>query len=333
MAIIVMSRRSRSGISIALVCLLWLPGCSGIHQSRQTPADQYQHLPPTVELADTAFFPQTRYQCGPAALATILKSYEIDVTPDMLSSQLFIPDRQGSLQVEIVSSSRRYNMLPYPLNPTLPDLLTEIAAGHPVLVLQNLGFAWWPRWHYAVVIGYDIESEEIILRSGTTKRWVSTFAAFDNTWQRADRWALVIVPAGDVPATASITTYLQTAYAFEQTGMDTQALTAYQAASLQWPKNPSAWMTLGNLAYEFGHYAEAVSALMNAVQLNPETPTTWNNLAYALHALGCVEQAQQSLQCAYRLSPDDSNIRDSEQELSRMPSPLLTDQCPPIDCQ
>ena len=323
----------RMRVSAVLICLLWVPGCSGMRESRPTRADQHLNLPPAVELTDTAYFPQTHNQCGPAALATVLRSHDVDVTPEMLSPQLFIPDRQGSLQIEIVASARRYNMLPYLLNPTLPALLTEIAAGNPVLVMQNLGFTWWPRWHYAVVIGYDIESEEIILRSGTTKRWISTFAAFDNTWQRANRWALVILPVGDVPATASVASYLQSAYAFEQTGMDAQALSAYRAAALRWPESPSAWITHGNMAYELGNLAEAVSALMEAVHLSPETPMIWNNLAYALHALGCNEQAQQSLQCAYHLSPGDNNIRDSEQELSRMPPPPLKDQCPQIDCQ
>jgi hypothetical protein len=315
-----------------VVCLLWLPGCSSTNLSRQSLTDQHPHLPTSVELVDTPFFPQTRHQCGPAALATILKSHHIDVTPEMLSSQLFIPDRQGSLQIEMVASARHHNMLPYPLNPTLPDLLTEVAAGNPVLVLQNLRFDWWPRWHYAVIIGYDIENEEIILRSGTTERWVSTFAAFDNTWRRAERWALVIVPLSNVPATASVATYLRTAYAFEQTGMDQQALSAYQSASRKWPESHGAWITLGNMEYEFGHFTEAVSALMNAAQLSPETPMVWNNLAYALHASGCVEQARQSLQCAYRLAPDDSNIRDSEQQLSNMAHTKPIEQCPPIDC-
>ena len=36
------------------------------------------------------------------------------------------------------------------------SVLPEIAAGNPVLVLQNAGWSWLPVWHYAVVIGYDL---------------------------------------------------------------------------------------------------------------------------------------------------------------------------------
>ena len=104
-------------------------------------------LPPAVELSQTPFFPQTEHQCGPAALATVLQPHHVDVSPQTLSSQLYIPAREGSLQVEMAVTARRYGMLPYPLNPEFADLLAEIAAGHPVLVLQNLRFDWWPQWH------------------------------------------------------------------------------------------------------------------------------------------------------------------------------------------
>ena len=173
----------------------------------------------------------------------------------------------------------------------------------------------------------------LTLRSGTTKRWQATFANFERTWKRADNWALVIVPAGEMPATASITAYLKTAYAFEQTGLDLQALDAYRAAAKTWPEDTSSWQALGNMAYKAGNYDEAVSALLKASSLGPDDIVAWNNLAYALHMKGCTEQALQSLQCAIRLSTDDENIRDSEQEIRDMAVQPQSDTCPEITCK
>ena len=318
---------------LLLVCLLFIQACSTTYERRQTLTDIDKDLPSAVELSQTPFFPQTEHQCGPAALATVLQSHHVDVTPQTLSSQLYIPGREGSLQVEIAVGARRYGMLPYPLNPEFADLLAEIAAGNPVLVLQNLGFDWWPQWHYAVVIGYDMSSNELLLRSGTTKRWQTTFAAFERTWKRADNWALVIVPAGEMPATASITAYLKTAFAFEQTGLALQALDAYRAAANTWPDDTSSWQALGNMAYKAGNYDEAVSALLKASSLSPDDIVAWNNLAYALHKHGCTEQALQSLQCAFQLSADDENIRDSSQEIRNMAVQPQAGNCPEITCQ
>ncbi len=316
-----------------IACLLCVHGCSTTYQGRQTLTDANEDLPPAVELSQTPFFPQTEHQCGPAALATVLQSHHVDISPQTLSSQLYIPARKGSLQVEMAATARRYGMLPYPLSPQFADLLAEIAAGNPVLVLQNLRFDWWPQWHYAVVIGYDLSSNELMLRSGTTKLWLTTFSAFERTWERADNWALVIVPAGRMPATASVTAYLKTAYAFEQTGLALQALDAYRAATKTWPGDTASWQALGNMAYKAGNFDEAASSLLEASSLSPGDSVTWNNLAYALHMKGCTEQALQSLQCALELSAEDENIRDSEREIRNMAVQPEAVNCPEITCK
>ena len=324
--------RLKPGAGILITCLLCIQGCSTAYQSRQAQDPVIENLPTSVELEETPFFPQTEHHCGPAALATVLQSHHVEVTPETLASQVYIPQRKGSLQIEMAVAARRYGMLPYPLEPELSELLKEIAAGHPVLVLQNLGFDWWPRWHYAVVIGYDISRNELILRSGTTRRWRTSFATFENTWRRADKWSLVIVPVGRIPETAVVSSYLNTAYAFEETGLNPLAVTAYRAAARQWTDNATVWITLGNMEYKVGNNEEAVSALINASKLSPQAAIIWNNLAYALHACGCTEQALQSLQCAYQLSPADENIRDSEQEIRSLASKRRANQCPDINC-
>ncbi len=315
-----------------LSCLFYLNSCTYVHQSRQEQFTVADDLAPQTELSATPFYPQTEHQCGPAALATVLQSHGVDVSPETLSSAVYIPGRKGSFQVEIAAAARSYGMLAYPLKPEFHDLLTEIAAGNPVLVLQNLRFDWWPQWHYAVVIGYDIEKSELILRSGTTKRWQTTFASFNKTWERANNWALVIVPAGDIPATATATGYLKTVYDLEETGFDRYALVAYHAATAKWPDDANVWLTLGNMAYKSGDSAGAVTALLKAAALSPENATVWNNLAYALQAYGCPEHAQQALQCAYQYAPDDSNIRDSEDEISNMSIQSRAADCPQISC-
>jgi len=317
---------------LLLTCLFCLGSCTTLNQNRQAQYIIPANLPVAAELASTPFFPQTANQCGPASLATILRSHNIDVTPESLTASLYIPERKGSLQVEMTAATRQYGMLPYPVNPNFSDLLTEIAAGHPVLVLQNLRFEWWPKWHYAVVIGYDIENSELVLRSGTTRRWLTTFDTFINTWNRADNWALVIVPAGQIPATATASSYLKTAHALEETGLYGYALEAYRAATTKWPDNPDTWITLGNMAYKNGDHNEAVSALIQASEVAPETAIVWNNLAYALHAYGCTAQALASIRCARELSPDDKNIRDSEYEIRNMMQQPRVADCPQLRC-
>jgi len=149
------------------------------------------------ELVSTPFFPQEIHQCGPAALATVLGASDVDVTPETLVPEVYVPALRGSLQVELLAASRRAARIPYPIEPELGALLAEIDAGRPVLVLQNLGLTIAPRWHYAVVLGYSQRTGEIVLRSGRKERQVTSAARFEHSWARAGRWGFVVLAPGE----------------------------------------------------------------------------------------------------------------------------------------
>lgn len=65
----------------------------------------------------------------------------------------FLPDRQGSLQIEVLATARRQGLVALTLALQLHDLLRQVAAGQPVVVLQNLSLPWVPLRHCAVVVG------------------------------------------------------------------------------------------------------------------------------------------------------------------------------------
>ena len=65
-------------------------------------------------------------------------------SPEALVEQVYLPQREGSLQAEMLAAPRRHGLVSYPLAPRLADLLKEVAAGTPVIVLQNLTFSFAP---------------------------------------------------------------------------------------------------------------------------------------------------------------------------------------------
>ncbi len=315
-----------------LSLLALLSGCTTAHQSHTLLSTAPGELPPRIELADTPFFPQTRYQCGPAALATVLSAQGLAVTPESLVDAVYIPALQGSLPEEISATARRHGRLAYPLQPSLPDLLGEIAAGHPVLVFQNLGLRWLPKWHFAVVIGYDLESAELVLRSGTTPRWRSSLASFEKTWARAGYWALVILPPGEMPSSARVTRYLQAAYELESGGNGMAVQAVWQAAVQHWPDNPLVWLAYGNNRYHTANYMTAVTAFSRATDIAPGQAQGWNNLAYALLQTACPQQALRAAQCAQSLAPEDDTYRDTLSEIRRLAHGDDAANCPAVRC-
>ena len=164
---------------------------------------------PRHELGSVAFFPQDTHQCGPAALATLLVSTGVDTTPEQLVPEVYIPARRGSLQIEMLAAARRHGRTPWLLPPDFTALRTELEAGNPVLVLQDLGALGIRRWHYAVVIGYEPQREVLVLRSGTERRHLERKAYFLRSWQASDNWAVTITPPGRIPATATAAGYIR----------------------------------------------------------------------------------------------------------------------------
>jgi tetratricopeptide (TPR) repeat protein len=266
-------------------CAALIPQSAGIRE--QPPAG----LPARAELREVVFHAQDEYHCGPAALAMALNAAGVDVTVDSLVEQVYLPGRKGSLQIEMLVAARRNGLVAYQLEPSLTDALREIAAGTPVVVLENYGFRVWPKWHYSVLVGYDLEKGELIRRSGLKPRQLMPFPVFEYVWSTDGHWAMVAVPPDRVPATATETRYGNAVVALEKSGQVKNAHVAYNAMLRRWPSSLLGLMGRGNTAYALKDIAAAEAAFREATQRHPGSAPAFNNLAHVLAERGKLDEA------------------------------------------
>jgi tetratricopeptide (TPR) repeat protein len=271
---------------------LWLPGLALLISACAGPETlRLRQQTVAVELASVPFHPQDDYQCGPAALATLLGADGIPIAPDALVSEIYVPARQGSLQPEIIAAVRRRQRVPYVLSPHIDAALAELDAGRPVLVLQNLGTRAIPVWHYAVVVGFDPQSQRFVLRSGRERRLEMSARRFLESWDRGGRWMLVVADPDEPPASAGVEAWLSAAAAFESLDQLDPALSAYRAATRRWPDAALAWSALGNGLAKQGHWAQAAAAYGQALDRGGDTPLLRNNHGWVLAQMGCRDAA------------------------------------------
>jgi len=320
MAVTAIRRSGQARLLAGLLLLGLLQGCATAPQTQRV-LDNRGGLPAHVELDKVPFFPQKRYQCGPASLAMVLTQAGHPTKPDTLKSEVYVPKREGSLRTEMRAAVRARGLVPYPLPGNMHALLAELAAGQPVLVMQNLGLSWIPRWHYAVAVGYDLDDENVVLRSGTMRRRITGMSTFERTWARSGHWAQVIVPPDRPPALAEPLPWLRTVHELESTGDKKAARTGYRAATRRWPQSRPAWMARGNAAYAAGDTDEARTAFEHAVRIDPHDADGWNNLAYALANTGRGTDALTAARCAVALAPKDGGPRATLRELENRALP------------
>jgi hypothetical protein len=283
-----------------------------------------------VELDDTPFFAQTEHQCGPAALATVLGASGVQVTPEELTPLVYLPGRRGSLQIEMQAAPRQYARIGYRIDPELDAVLAEVTAGRPVLILHNYGIPFLPRWHYAVVVGYDGTRDRVLLRSGKVRRQELSAANFMRAWDNADRWGMVLLRAGELPQQPDKDRYLQAAADFERVATPRDAFSSFEAGTRQWPQDPVAWVGLGTASYRMGDLRIAAAHYRTALNLDGAHTAARNNLAMTLLDLGCPHAARAEME---RISGTDlggelaESITDTRKQIDAKSSALDAASC------
>ncbi|KZY59006.1 hypothetical protein A3737_24480, partial [Oleiphilus sp. HI0065] len=323
--------KDKNGYAFALALVLsLLHGCASHQQSRALMFEPPEDIPSRANVEYVPFVGQAEYFCGPSAMSMMLQAQGLEPDLDQLVSMVYVPERKGSFQVELKAATRRFDLIPYEIKPNMEDLLREVAAGNPVLVLQNLGLKSAPTWHYAVVVGYDLPNKEVILHSGMEANAHFLITTFERTWlAQSDGWGMVISAANTFPRTAEPLPYQKSIESLVNIGKTDLALDAYIHAVEHWPESAALAFGAGNLLYNLNEYEEANQFFFQATQLEPSNAIYWNNASYSAAQLGC-SNALMAVECAITLDGDNPAFKSTHNEvielLKQNPKPLI--DCP-----
>jgi hypothetical protein len=206
-------------------------------------------------------------------------SYKPRLTLLELDERTFIPAKGGTLQIELIAAARADGLLAYTIEPTFDALISELLANHPVIVLLNRGYSWYPLWHYAPITGYDAKTQTILMHFGDTPNEAVPIGTFAALWQRSANWGVVLLPPSQPPATATAQKFLRAAYDFEKIGMINEAVTAYETALTRWADDIPILFALGNAYYNLHQISKAEEVYRYILLINPKYSLALNNLA------------------------------------------------------
>lgn len=178
--------------------LLLLTACAG--PSAEAVRAAVAAAPDAGRILPVPFFPQEEYQCGPAALASVLAYWGVPADPGAIAEAIYLPHLRGTLSLDLLLYAERQGVRATLLPPSADALRAALLTGRPVIALLNVGLRLVPTWHYVVVIGYADGPGAFLAHDGRHRERVFPYDDFTWRWQASGRWALLVEPPlGGVP--------------------------------------------------------------------------------------------------------------------------------------
>ena len=207
------------------VLVLLMTGCASVERP------DLRQLPERVELNGVPFFRGNANQGGPQVLASMFSEQRIRTTPGLLTKPLKLPGAEDALQSNMEKLASEYGLLVYPLDKSLSALLTQVAAGYPVMLRFTDGTVWsTPR--YAMLVGFNRTKQTVLLRAGMERRRLMDFDKFESAWKDAGGWAVLVVSPGQLPAHVDRARWLKAANDLSRAGQEQASAKAIQALEL-----------------------------------------------------------------------------------------------------
>ena len=242
---------------------------------------------------DVPYLPQTEALCGGASAAMVMRYWGArDVYPDDFAP--LVDRAAGGIHTSALVGALEARDWVAAAGPSdMTQLARELERGRPVIALieDRPG-----RYHYVVVLATDDRSVTLHDPARAPSRRLEA-AAFDAAWEKAQRWALVLLPpAAGVPKPAADerppNSYVgkpcppvERAVALADSGDRPAARQALEASIEACPGASAPWRELAGLDAVEGKWNDAASHAQRAVELEARDEHAWRVLATARFVL------------------------------------------------
>jgi hypothetical protein len=149
-------------------------------------------------LPDIPFFKQEDYQCGPAALATVIDFWykrtgkRAWVTPEQIAPEIYSPTARGVLGIDLEIYAQKHGFKGRQFSGKVADLREAIDLSTPPIIFVDYGFGFYEQGHFMVVTGYGPEG--IVVNSGPYENRFIPEKELNRIWKKTGYWTFILLP-------------------------------------------------------------------------------------------------------------------------------------------
>lgn len=142
------------------------------------------------------FFPQDGYDCGPAALASVISFYGAAAEIGEIKGRVYNEKLRGSLAMDMLSYAKERGFEARYYKGSLDDLKESLKKREPLILFLNLGYDFYPVGHYIVAVGMSDKEGAVLAHSGAEKEKAYSFRELEAAWSKTGYSTLLIRPKG-----------------------------------------------------------------------------------------------------------------------------------------
>jgi tetratricopeptide (TPR) repeat protein len=114
---------------------------------------------PTI-ISDVPFFKQSKYNCGPAALASVYNFLGVPQAVEEISKRIYSREQKGSLNLQLLIDAREQGLTATMYSGSFQRIKEAVNEKIPLILMISAG---GDSLHYVVVVGYEGYDPETIL--------------------------------------------------------------------------------------------------------------------------------------------------------------------------
>jgi tetratricopeptide (TPR) repeat protein len=293
-------------------CSFFLAGCATSFTHRVSP-------PPAFETHESLYLEkvppiaQKAYQCGPAALESVIRYWGGSADADSIGKAIYGPRTRGVFNFSLAQYAKTLGFWTEIHEEWgAEDLRQWLRKGVPPIVMLDTGTLWVRTYHFVVLKGFDDRMKIFYANTGVLETQAIDYGEFERRWKKASHWSLIVSPPEKVDWELDEAKSIELALIFEKNGNLNQAKQWLESALIKNPESLAGKFNLANIYSRSNRPEQAKILYQELLNKNPDRPEISNNLAWIYYEEGRYEDALKIVETAFKNgAPQNYDILDT----------------------